>query len=105
MRRNMRRFLFNASEPDYILIRQTLGKSYVTCQNKKQIKMANKKDTNDTGKGLNLFIYIVMFQAKMLVVRRKCCNQNADGGILLYRYFHSHFFDKTNLSVTDSQAE
>ena len=66
--------------------------------------MANYKDTNDTDKALNC-IYIVTFQVKMLVVIRKCCNQNAGGGILLYRHFHSHFFDKTNLSVGDRQAE
>ena len=35
MRRNMRRLQFNASEPDYILIRQKLGKSYVAFENKK----------------------------------------------------------------------
>ena len=64
--------------------------------------MANKKDTNDTSKALNLFMYIVMFPVKMLVFMRKCCNQNVDGGILLYRHFHSHFFDETNLSVSDS---
>ena len=29
-----------ASELDYILILQNLGKSYVTCQNKKRVKMA-----------------------------------------------------------------
>ena len=47
MRRNMRRLLFNASEPDYILIRQNFGKSYGMCQIKSETKRQNKKkDTN-----------------------------------------------------------
>ena len=31
-----------------------------------------------------------MFQVKMPAVRRKCRYQNAGGGILYYRHFHSH---------------
>ena len=45
MRRNMRRLLFNASEPDYILIRQNFGKSYGMCQIKSETKRQNKKKT------------------------------------------------------------
>ena len=31
-----------------------------------------------------------MFQVKMPAVRRKCCYQNAGGGILYFRHFHLH---------------
>ena len=49
-----------------------------------------------------------MFQVKMPAVRRKCRYQNAGGGILYYRHFHSHSnveCPHANLSLCITEAD